>query len=183
MFTTGFISLDCGLPVNEPSPYSESYTGLQFSSDAKFIQSGETGRVKTGNFLKPYATLRYFPDGRRNCYNIPVEKGTKYLIRAWFIYGNYDGRDSNPIFDLYLGPNLWATVDMQKPGNNETSEELLHIPTSESLQVCLVKTDKTTPFISALELRPMGNNSYITQAGSLKLVRRTCYTKSESYIR
>lgn len=183
---TGFISLDCGLPVNEPSPYSERNTKLHFSSDAEYIQSGETGRIKTNlesDYLKPYATLRYFGEGTRNCYNIPVDKGTKYLIRASFVYGNYDGRDINPMFDLYLGPNLWVTVDMQKGGTNYTIEELLHIPTSDSLQVCLVMTDKTTPFISALELRPMGNYSYITLSSSLKLVSREYFTKSKNYIR
>ncbi|KAF2581259.1 hypothetical protein F2Q68_00000813 [Brassica cretica] len=62
----GFISLDCGLPANEPSPYSESKTGLRFSSDSKFIQTGEIGRIQTNleNPLKPYTTLRYF--SRRN---------------------------------------------------------------------------------------------------------------------
>lgn len=180
---TGFISLDCGLPANEPSPYTETETRLQFSSDAKFIQSGESGRIKTNleNLLKPYATLRYFPEGARNCYNLPVEKGRKYLIKAWFRYGNYDGHDINPMFDLYLGPNQWATVDMQ--GVESTNEEILHVPTSDSLQICLVKNGTTTPFISSLELRPLGNDSYITQFGSLKLIRRIYYTTSENYIR
>lgn len=183
---TGFISLDCGLPANEPSSYSESETGLQFSSDAKFIQSGEIGRIETNleiPLLKPYTTLRYFRQGIRNCYNLPVEKGKKYLIRAWFIYGNYDGFDIKPNFDMYLGPNLWATVDMQKPEKNDTSEEILHSPTSNSLQVCLVKTGESTPFISALELRPMGNDSYTTESGSLKFLRRRYLSESKTYVR
>ncbi|XP_024011821.1 probable LRR receptor-like serine/threonine-protein kinase At5g59680 [Eutrema salsugineum] len=182
----GFISLDCGLPANEVSPYNETSTGLQFSSDAEFIKSGETGRIQKymeSDYFKPYKTLRYFREGTRNCYNIPVDKGRMYLIRAWFLYGNYDGLDINPKFDLYLGPNLWTTMDMQKPGNNDTREEMLHIPTSDSLQICLVKTGTTTPFISSLELRPMGNKSYITTYGSLKLLRRIYYTKSDAYIR
>ncbi|XP_048608152.1 probable LRR receptor-like serine/threonine-protein kinase At5g59680 [Brassica napus] len=182
----GFISLDCGLPANEPSPYSESnYTGLHFSSDSKFIQTGEIGRIQTNleNPLKPYTTLRYFPEGTRNCYNLPVDKGRKYLIKAWFRYGNYDGHDIKPMFDLYIGPNLWATVDMQNLDGNSTSEEILHVPTSDSLQICLVKNEGTTPFISSLELRPLGNNSYITQFGSLKLFRRRYYTTSDDFIR
>ncbi|CAN6806524.1 unnamed protein product [Brassica oleracea] len=182
----GFISLDCGLPANEPSPYSESnYTGLHFSSDSKFIQTGEIGRIQTNleNPLKPYTTLRYFPEGTRNCYNLPVDKGRKYLIKAWFRYGNYDGHDIKPMFDLYIGPNLWATVDMQNLDGNSTSEEILHVPSSDSLQICLVKNGPTTPFISSLELRPLGNNSYITQFGSLKLFRRRYYTTSDDFIR
>lgn len=87
------------------------------------------------------------------------------------------------MFDLYIGPNLWATVDMQNLDGNSTSEEILHVPSSDSLQICLVKNEGTTPFISSLELRPLGNDSYITQFGSLKLVSRGYYTTSKNYIR
>jgi len=65
----GFISLDCGFPIEE-SPYSDPSTGLTFTSDSTFIQTGESGRVdKELNkiFRKPYLTLRYFPEGKRNC--------------------------------------------------------------------------------------------------------------------
>ncbi|KAF8082723.1 hypothetical protein N665_0809s0025 [Sinapis alba] len=183
-----FINLDCGLPASEPSPYRQSETGLQFYSDANFIQSGEISRIQfqpnpENPTLKPYTTLRYFPEGTRNCYNLRVDKGRKYLIKAWFRYGNYDSRDIKPKFDLYLGPNLWATVDIQNIQANGTTEEILHVPTSDSLQICLVKNGTTTPFISSLELRPLGNDSYINQFGSLKLIRRIYYTKSDNYIR
>nr|VDC86362.1 unnamed protein product [Brassica rapa] len=181
----GFISLDCGLPANEPSPYKEESTGLQFSSDATFIQSGKTGRIHptlASRFLKPYTTLRYFPDGTRNCYNLRVEKGRNHLIRARFLYGNYDGLDNNPTFDLYLGPNPWATIDLHKLVNG-TREEIIHIPTSNKLQVCLVKTGPTTPVISTLEVRPMGNDSYSTQTGSLNLFFRLYLSESKTTLR
>ncbi|KAG7538579.1 Protein kinase domain [Arabidopsis suecica] len=181
----GFISLDCGLPANERSPYIDSNTEIQYTSDATFIQSGKTGKVQANmedRFLKPYSTLRYFPDGIRNCYNLNVEKGRNHLIRAWFMYGNYDGHDNSPRFDLYLGPNPWATIDLHKLENG-TREEIIHIPTSNKLQICLVKTGETTPMISALEIRPMGNDSYITESGSLKLFFRIYLTESKNYIR
>ncbi|CAH2069403.1 unnamed protein product [Thlaspi arvense] len=176
----GFISLDCGLPVSEPSPYNEPLTGLRFSSDAKFIQTGKSGKIQAnlvGDYLKPYARLRYFPDERRNCYTLSVEKDRRYLIRAGFMYGNYDGLNSNPTFDLHLGPNLWATIDLQKFVNG-TMEEIIHTPTSSSLQVCLVKTGTTTPLISALELRPLDNRSFPTKSGSLKLFVRIYLNKT-----
>lgn len=97
-FITGFISLDCGLPLNEP-PYIESETGIQFSSDENFIQSGKTGRIPKNlesDNLKQYATVRYFPDGIRNCYDLRVEEGRNYLIRATFFYGNFDGLNVSP---------------------------------------------------------------------------------------
>lgn len=180
----GFISLDCGLPANELSPYDEPRTGLRFLSDEKFIQSGKAGRIQpnTEGYLKPYETLRYFPDGIRNCYNLNVEKGMTHLIRAYFIYGNYDGLDIKPKFDLYLGPNPWTTIDLQTQVNG-TRAEILHIPISNSLQVCLVKTGTTSPLITTLEIRPMGNDTYITKSGSLNLFFRVYLRKSDGYLR
>ncbi|KAL0843541.1 hypothetical protein Bca101_016786 [Brassica carinata] len=180
----GFISLDCGLPSSEPSPYDEAMTGLRFSSDKELIQSGKTGRVRANPdvYLKPYETLRYFPDGFRNCYNLNVEMGRKHLIRAYFFYENYDGLDIKPKFDLYIGPNPWTTIDLQKEENG-TRRELLHIPTSNSLQVCLVKTGETSPMISTLEIRPMGNDTYITKSGSLNLFSRMYLKDSVTHIR
>ncbi|XP_009126677.2 receptor-like protein kinase At5g59670 isoform X1 [Brassica rapa] len=181
----GFISLDCGLPENEQSPYNDTTTGLNFSSDATFIQSGKTGKIQAssvGRLMKPYTTVRYFPDGTRNCYSLNVQSWRRYLIRATFTYGNYDGLNVQPVFDLYLGPNLWATIDFETDVNG-TRKEILHTTTSNSLNICLVKTGETTPLISTLELRPMENSCYITKSGSLYLHHRSYLRKSGSNLR
>ncbi|XP_010443736.1 PREDICTED: receptor-like protein kinase At5g59670 [Camelina sativa] len=180
----GFISLDCGLPDDQMSPYKMKGTELWFSSDKEFIQSGKTGRVRENpnGYAEPYLTMRYFPEGRRNCYNLSVDKGRKYLIKAYFLYGNYDGLYTNPVFDLYLGPNLWDTIDLETLVNG-TAEEILHIPTSNSLQICLVKTGNTSPVITALELRPMGKKSYITKSGSLDFFFRRYHSDSRVPLR
>ncbi|CAA7032175.1 unnamed protein product [Microthlaspi erraticum] len=158
---------------------------LNFSSDATFIHTGNSGKIQANlvsRYLKPYTTMRYFPDGIRNCYNLKVDKGRKYLIRASFVYGNYDGFDIKPVFDLYLGPNLWATIDLETQVNG-TRKDLLHNPTSNSLKICLVKTGTSTPLLSALELRPMGSDSYITKSGSLSLYFWRDISESTSQIR
>lgn len=182
---TGFISLDCGLSPSEQSPYTESRTGLQYSSDSNFIQTGKIGRIQRnleGDYLKPQTTVRYFPDGTRNCYNITVKQGTNYLIRARTVYGNYDGLNIRPRFDLYIGPNFWVTINIEKYVNG-TWEEIFHIPRSNILDLCLVKTGTTTPFISAIEIRPLLNNSYITTAGSLMMFSRFYFSNSEVFLR
>ncbi|EOA12916.1 hypothetical protein CARUB_v10025892mg, partial [Capsella rubella] len=164
----GFISLDCGLPAEFP-PYNDQKYGIQYSSDAAFIQSGKIGQIQADlekTYRKQATTLRYFPDGIRNCYNLNAEKGRSHLIRARFVYGNYDGRNTIPKFDLYLGPNLWASIDLN---GNRSREEIVHIPTSNSLKICLVKTGKTTPIISTLEIRPLGPETYITEPDSSHL--------------
>lgn len=183
-FWPGFINLDCGLEANE-SPYTEPTTKLTFTSDSDFIKTGKSGRIQNVpglDYIRPYTVLRYFPDGVRNCYTLSVVQDTNYLIVAMFTYGNYDNLDTPPKFDLYLGPNIWTTVDLQRKVNG-TREELIHISRSTSLQVCLVKTGTTTPVISALELRPLRNDIYIPQSGSLKNRFRVYLTDSRDIVR
>ncbi|CAA0384668.1 unnamed protein product [Arabidopsis thaliana] len=181
----GFISVDCGLSPNEVSPYIEPFTGLQFTTDSNFIETGKLGRIQASlepKYRKSQTTLRYFPDGIRNCYNLTVTQGTNYLIRARAIYGNYDGLNIYPKFDLYIGPNFWVTIDLGKYVNG-TWEEIIYIPTSNMLDVCLVKTGPSTPLISSLVLRPLANATYITQSGWLKTYVRVYLSDSNDVIR
>ena len=134
-------------------------------------------------YPKSQTTLRYFPDGMRNCYNLSVHKETKYLIRVTSNYGNYDGRNEPPRFDLYLGPNFWVTIDLGKHVNGDTWKEIIHIPKSNSLDVCLIKTGTTTPIISTLELRSLPKYSYNAISGSLKSTLRAFLSESTEVIR
>ncbi|KAK1286472.1 putative LRR receptor-like serine/threonine-protein kinase [Acorus calamus] len=107
--------------------------------------------------------LRSFPTGVRNCYDIDISsgsgkgKGGKYLLRAGFFYGNYDGQNSSPEFDLYAGVNLWAAV---RKIDNHTVFELIMVAQTNTVSVCLVNKDTGTPYVSAIELRPLGDNLY-----------------------
>ncbi|KAH0922398.1 hypothetical protein HID58_022416 [Brassica napus] len=179
----GFISLDCGLAPSEASPYIEPDTGLWFSSDSEFIQSGKIGKIDPSlpKTIKSYVTLRYFPDGIRNCYNLSVKQGTNYLMRFTALYGNYDGLNITPKFDLYVGPNFWVTIDLENKISGQ-SEEIIYIPRSNSLDLCLVKTGATTPMVSSVELRPLANDIYITESGSLKSFKRYYLTSSDTIL-
>ncbi|CAA7020883.1 unnamed protein product [Microthlaspi erraticum] len=185
------------MPHNESS-YTEESTGLNYLSDANFIRSGKSGEIKNEvedplfgmAYLKPYKNLRYFPEGTRNCYNLTVVQGTHYLIRAVFLYGNYDDLKQKPRFDLYLGPNFWTTITLQDTFDfvgsifkSDSIQEIIHMPKSNSLDICLVKTGTTTPFISALELRPLRDDTYTTKTGSLKLFSRWSFGNSKSDVR
>ncbi|KAL1211215.1 putative leucine-rich repeat receptor-like protein kinase [Cardamine amara subsp. amara] len=180
----GFISLDCGLPIDE-SPYDDPYNGLTFTSDSNYIQTGKIGKVEKDamtTFARQYLTLRYFPEGKRNCYNLNVKRGTNYLISVSILYGNYDGLNIDPNFDLYLGPNKWARVDMEGRPNG-ISEDIIHKARSNSLDICVVKTGTTSPLVSTIEIRPLRNDTYVTQSGSLALSFRAYYTNSGDQIR
>jgi len=163
-------------------------TNLTYISDVNFVRGGKTGNIKNNSDIdftsRPYKVLRYFPEGIRNCYSLSVKQGTKYLIRTLFFYGNYDGLNTSPRFDLFLGPNIWTSVDVQKvDGGDGVIEEIIHVTRSNILDICLVKTGTTTPMISAIELRPLRYDTYTARTGSLKKILHFYFTNSGKEVR
>ncbi|KAG7600258.1 Serine-threonine/tyrosine-protein kinase catalytic domain [Arabidopsis suecica] len=177
----GFISLDCGL-VPKNTTYTEKTTNITYKSDADYIDSGLVGKINDAYktlFQQQVWALRSFPAGQRNCYNVNLTANRKYLIRGTFVYGNYDGLNQLPSFDLHIGPNKWSSVKILGV-TNTSMHEIIHVVPQDSLQVCLVKTGSTTPFISSLEFRPLNNESYLTQSGSLMLFARIYFPSGPS---
>lgn len=140
--------------------------GLVYKSDKDLIDSGigrQIAKEFRSQWQSPYLNLRSFPNGTRNCYRLQpegeAEAGTiaKYLIRASFVYGNYDGFNSTPNFDLYLGANYWATVYL-----DSVSLDAITIPSTPTdyIEVCLVNTNNEVPYISAMKLRPLDISLY-----------------------
>ncbi|TVU09276.1 hypothetical protein EJB05_42737, partial [Eragrostis curvula] len=158
----GFLSIDCGLDATSGG-YKDEVTGLQYVPDGAFVDSGENHVVgpeyQPRRMPRSYLTLRSFPSARRNCYTLPTVAGAKYLARMEFFYGNYDGRNSARIqFDLYLGPNYWDTLYLDMEIG--TRLEAIFIAWASWVPVCVVNTDSGTPFVSALDLRPLGPALY-----------------------
>ncbi|CAN6441419.1 unnamed protein product [Victoria cruziana] len=118
-----------------------------------------------------YNTVRYFPNYTRNCYNLPATRGTKYryLLRASFMYGNYDRLNRPPSFNIYLGVDFWDTVRLDNSTHHYRSE-LVAVATSTAFFVCLVNTGNGTPFISGLKLRPLTENMYAPANSSQALM-------------
>ncbi|AEE32726.1 Leucine-rich repeat protein kinase family protein [Arabidopsis thaliana] len=181
----GFISLDCGL-VPKETTYTEKSTNITYKSDVDYIDSGLVGKINDAyktQFQQQVWAVRSFPVGQRNCYNVNLTANNKYLIRGTFVYGNYDGLNQFPSFDLHIGPNKWSSVKILGV-TNTSMHEIIHVVPQDSLEVCLVKTGPTTPFISSLEVRPLNNESYLTQSGSLMLFARVYFpSSSSSFIR
>ncbi|EOA39342.1 hypothetical protein CARUB_v10012386mg [Capsella rubella] len=181
---SGFISMDCGL-IPKNTNYTEKTTNVTYISDADYIDSGVIRRISDSykTMLQQQTwTLRSFPEGERNCYNFNLKANLKYLIRGTFVYGNYDGLNQLPKFDLHVGPNKWTSVKFEGVAN-ATIYEMIHVLAQDRLQVCLVRTEKTTPFISSLELRLLNNNTYVTQSGSLMSFARIYFPKTASFLR
>jgi hypothetical protein len=180
----GFISLDCGL-VPKNATYTEKTTNITYKSDANYIDSGLVGRISAeykAQLQQQTWTVRSFPEGERNCYNFNLTAKSRYLIRATFTYGNYDGLRQVPKFDIHIGPSKWTSVKLDGVGNGAVLE-MIHVLTQDRLQICLVKTGKGIPFISSLELRPLNNNTYLTQSGSLIGFARVFFSATPTFIR
>lgn len=70
----------------------------------------------------------------------------KYLISAGFLYGKYD--------EL-----RWEAVRLNDASTPLTTE-IIHVLSSDNIDICLVNTGFGTPFISVLELRLLEKNTY-----------------------
>lgn len=162
---SGFISIDCGQPQQN---YTDDVTGITYVSDSTMIDTGESKPLpasKTNSVSKQLWYVRSFPEGEKNCYTVAATRGKRYLIRARFMYGNYDSKNELPEFDLYLGVTFWATIRFGDD-SEVIDQEIIHVLSSDSIYLCLLKTS-STPFISAIELRLIWNEIYETESGSL----------------
>ena len=162
---TGYINIDCG---------NNKTNNETIKSDSEYIDTGTNAEILNQDIIdyfdaEPLKTLRSFPDGKRNCYSIKPENGkeSKYLIRARFLYGNYDNLNAPPKFDLYIGVDYWGTLN-----HSYSVVEIIYKPVSDLIHVCLVNTGHGTPFISDLVLRPVNSLLYNSGSGSLRTIRR-----------
>ncbi|KAK4838953.1 hypothetical protein QYF36_017798 [Acer negundo] len=168
----GFISIDCGLPEN--SAYTDKKTGINYTSDVTFTDSGVSYNISSeynkDTLEQPFLTVRSFPEGMKNCYSLKPALGyIKFLIRASFMYGNYDGQNKLPSFDLLLGADVWDLVELSD-ASTIVSKEIIHVPPTNYVDVCLGNKGSGTPFISSLELRPLENSSYPSNLGTSLLL-------------
>ncbi|XP_024540395.1 probable LRR receptor-like serine/threonine-protein kinase At1g67720 isoform X1 [Selaginella moellendorffii] len=151
-----YINIDCGGAIG----FTDS-RGQAWVRDAGFTSTGAVARVSIANSSQELGSLRYFPDGydEKSCYEVPVVLGNKYLVRATFFYGDYDGKRKPPSFDLYLQASHWTALTTSL--DKATSSEILAVATSNSLSVCLAASAAgNVPFISSLELRHLEATMY-----------------------
>ncbi|KAK6140339.1 hypothetical protein DH2020_025934 [Rehmannia glutinosa] len=154
----GFVSLNCGGTDN----FTDEL-GLNWGPDNDMI-SGEVANISAANETrKQYKTLRFFPaDNNKYCYTLNVVSRTRYLIRATFLYGNFDSNNVYPKFDISFGPTHWATIVISD-ANTIESQELIFLATDPTISVCLSNATTGQPFISTLELRQFNGSIYFNQ--------------------
>ncbi|XP_030526219.2 receptor-like protein kinase At3g21340 [Rhodamnia argentea] len=173
----GFISIDCGAP----NDYYDDKLDIYYKADAGFVDSGTNMQVSTLYQSKDQQsnTLRAFPNGTRNCYTLMPDagKGNTYSVRAIFFYGDYDGKNQTPAFDLHVDGNYLCPVK----SSSWTYKEIVYTPPRDYIQVCLVNTGSGDPFISALELRLLDNSTYQINSGALVTYGKYNLGSTDSY--
>ncbi|KAF8706950.1 hypothetical protein HU200_030558 [Digitaria exilis] len=155
----GFFSLDCGGAHDHADAI-----GIQWTSDASFVTGGQTAQLLAQNGLQShqFTTVRYFPaDNRKYCYTMNVRNRTRYLVRATFLYGNFDNSNVYPKFDISLGASPWSTIVIND-ATTPVVEEAIILAAAPTLSVCLSNASTGQPFISTLELRQFNGSLYYT---------------------
>jgi len=149
--------LDCGGDKN----FTDEI-GLEWTPDDK-ISYGEISTISVANETrKQYTTLRHFPaDSRKYCYTLDVVTRTRYLLRATFLYGNFDNNNVYPKFDISFGATHWSTIVISDENTIEV-RELIFLASSPTVSVCLSNATTGEPFISTLELRQFNGSVYFT---------------------
>ncbi|KAJ4821136.1 Leucine-rich repeat protein kinase family protein [Rhynchospora pubera] len=154
--------------------YIDNSTNLTYYSDYESISTGKSYIIAT-NVISPsvprqYETVRSFPTGSRNCYTLEqAVQGERYLLRAGFMYGNYDGSNSNAIlFDLHVGVNFWKTIEITNSSYTYEAE-IITVAVADFVSVCLINTGRGIPFISLLEMRPLKDSIYTLANASQSL--------------
>ncbi|PPS16514.1 hypothetical protein GOBAR_AA04072 [Gossypium barbadense] len=154
----GFLSLSCG----GAKSYVDS-SKIKWVSDDTFITTGNTTTVEyaEGTSSSSSIALRFFPEPRgRNCYRLPVENMSSIvLVRAQFVYNNYDGLEKPPAFSVSLGRAIVNTVNLTH--KDPWIDEFLWPVSKDTLSFCLQAIpDGGAPVISSLEVRPLPRGAY-----------------------
>lgn len=84
---------------------------------------------------------------------------TLILLRAKFVYKNYDGLGKPPTFYVSLGTAIAAKINLAK--KDPWTEEFLWSVNKDTLPFCLNSVPSGgSPVISLLEIRPLPKGSY-----------------------
>ncbi|KAH9310924.1 hypothetical protein KI387_025959, partial [Taxus chinensis] len=157
----GFLNIDCG-GRNNSTDYE---TNMTWIVDANYIDVGQTAKVSMSNIPLHLQYLRFFPKPlKKSCYRLPVIPNVTYLLRLWFLSGNYDRAQKLPSFNVSFETQGMLTQKVQSITYAETiqwtSEKILVSP-GGVLYVCLIRTsDDSDPFVSAIQLRSLLSGMY-----------------------
>ncbi|KAE8662366.1 putative LRR receptor-like serine/threonine-protein kinase [Hibiscus syriacus] len=175
----GFLSLSCG----GAKSFVDSYK-IKWVSDDTFITAGKKTIVEyvEGTFSSSIP-IRFFPESRgRNCYKIPIDNMTStVLVRAQFVYKNYDKHQKPPAFSVSLGRAIISVVNLTD--KDPWIDEFIWPVSKDTLSFCLQAIpDGGFPVISSIEVRPLPRGAYQSRLEDFRNKSlRKCYRINSGY--
>ncbi|XP_027913777.1 receptor-like protein 4 isoform X2 [Vigna unguiculata] len=145
--------IDCGSPTNTTDPFNTTWL-----SD-RYFSGGATGIVSEPlHFHHAHEkTLRFFPisSGKKNCYAIPSLPPSRYLLRTFVVYDNYDGRSHPPSFDVAVASTVvfsWRSPWPLSLAREGAYADLFATILSSEALICFYSLATDPPVISSIEL-------------------------------
>ncbi|KAI8534579.1 hypothetical protein RHMOL_Rhmol10G0101500 [Rhododendron molle] len=182
-----FVSIRCCADSNVIDPITNIswITDIEWYPDRSNCQ--DVTRRAAQNNTVGYGRVRIFSSQTGNnkwCYNLTTVKNQDYLIRGTFIS---EGTPSKSVFsfNVLIGTTLIGTVN----SSFDTEVEGVFKAAGDYIDFCIekdAKMEEGDPYISKLELRPLGNSDYLMQeesSGVLKLIERVDVGSNELKIR
>ncbi|XP_047947073.1 probable LRR receptor-like serine/threonine-protein kinase At1g67720 [Salvia hispanica] len=171
------VLIDCGADVGSV------INGLEWLPDSGYISAGSSKVIVREDLVQTLFTVRSFPLSnnvfKKFCYEIPVDRTKKYLVRTTYYYGGVNGNTNPPVFDQIVDGTLWRVVNTTEDYLRQEASyyEGVFMPTGKNLSVCVAGNTYTDsdPFISALEIVPLWDQLYNStdfRAHALSLVAR-----------
>ncbi|KAG8068909.1 hypothetical protein GUJ93_ZPchr0005g16096 [Zizania palustris] len=155
--------LDCGATAS-----IIDRRGLVWLPDGRYVSAGVSGKLSEQGLLDPtLATLRVFPrrPAAKFCYELPVDRNRRYLLRPTFFYGVYSPDSPPPVFDMIVDGTFWTavnTTDDSLAGSASYYEGVFGA-SGRNMSFCLgVNPDYTDsgPFINALQVIQLHDSVY-----------------------
>ncbi|RDX78612.1 putative LRR receptor-like serine/threonine-protein kinase, partial [Mucuna pruriens] len=153
--------IDCGSSTNTTDPFNTTWL-----SD-RYFSGGATGIVSEPlHFRHAHEkTLRFFPisSGKKNCYSIPSLPPSRYLVRTFVVYDNYDGKSHPPSFDVSVAGTVvfsWRSPWPQSLSRDGAYADLFASILSSEALICFYSFATDPPVISSIELFAADPASY-----------------------
>ncbi|KDP26385.1 hypothetical protein JCGZ_17543 [Jatropha curcas] len=161
----GFLSLSCGAATN----FIDS-SNISWIPDTEYISTGNTTTIDfTEGTSLTTVPIRYFPytDKSRKCYKLPLKNTSSVvLIRAQFVYKNYDTLEKPPAFSVSLDTAITSTVNLST--SDPWTEEFVWSANKDTVSFCLLAIPNGgSPVISSIEIRPLPRGAYKDAIGEL----------------
>ena len=174
------LNIDCGATRKT---IDDNHTFVIWETDEDYIKTGQNEfLVFTNASFYPMKTLRSFPSGSKNCYNLLLVAQSKYLLRAGFYYGNYDNNFKPPTFVLEVDGKLNVTVTTSL-SDDPVYHEFIFFVEKENVDVCLTRTQEDhVPFISTIESNALYDSYKLMENHTaLYLERRINYGANKTF--